>query len=85
MDTNMKLRLQRAALLAIITGIFHADNDTPLRNIKLAAANSFSDMIDLGVMVGDEVDVIAARAISDYLDAERGVVAADEILNPSSN
>jgi hypothetical protein len=72
---------QRVVLMAIIAGIFHVKEDTSLRDIRLRIANSFSDMIDEDIMPGDTIDFIVTAAIKQYLEEERAIEEAKEILN----
>ena len=81
---QMKLRLQRAALMAIVVGVIKAENETPLVQIKTAIASTFGDLIDQGLMIGDEIDVMVAKAIRDFLLAEKAVQDAEEIINAAS-
>lgn len=74
---------QRAAMAAILISIIKSDENTPIENIKTAIAGCFAEMIDMDLMIGDEIDLLVAHTMKDYLEAQKAVGDVQDLLNQS--
>jgi len=70
-----ELSLQRAGLLAILTGIMRADNDVPLLKVKTAIAGTFSNIL-LENSIGDDIETQTVESMMVFLESE---IALSEI------
>lgn len=77
----MQKSRQRAAIMAIIYNIVHPES--PVNNLneaRLMIAKQFADFIDEGLMVGDEIDLEVMRAVRLFLETEKAVMDASDLV-----
>ena len=72
---------QRAGIMAIIYNIIHPESPvSDLTEARLLIAKQFADFIDEGVMVGDDIDLEVMKAVRLFLETEKAVMDATDLV-----
>jgi len=72
--------LQRAAWAGLIVSILEDNGDLSINEIKLDIASLFSELILMGVVEGDEIDLRIGDACKRILEAEMAVRDVKDFL-----
>ena len=67
---------QRAMFAGLIAAILESDEDHSLQEIKLHIARCWSEVIDMGVVVGDDIDTYVSKACLIALEQESALIEA---------
>ena len=76
----IKASAQRAALMGFIANLLEQD-DLTLVEIQTGVCSMLSTLIDLGVMVGDEIDARTMQSAQTYLHQQIAIEEVNGILN----
>ena len=76
----IKASAQRAALMGFIANLLELD-DLTLPEIQTGVCSMLSTLIDLGVMVGDEIDARTMQSAQTYLHQQIAIEEVNGILN----
>jgi hypothetical protein len=79
-----KKAAQRAALAGVILGIMKCDVDIDINRVKTTIAVTLSEMVELDLMVGDEVDIMMFSAMKEHIDGEIAIDDANKIIGEES-
>lgn len=76
----IKASAQRAALMGFIANLLEQD-DLTLPEIQTGVCSMLSSLIDLGVMVGDEIDARTMQSAQNHIQQQLAVEEVSNILN----
>lgn len=79
------ISLQRAAILGLVCNILNKDEaDITVKQIKIAIINVLGDLIENDHMVGDFIDLHVAKCCASYIEKQKAVEDAQDIVEKGS-